>query len=140
MIIFISVSSIIVEGKNTVRLGQETEKYFLVKEYSWLLNPVSIILTFKVSQLYLDIKQCKETQSSSARAHLQYLIYMSTCAECLNGKPALCPRFSHDFYFWIYFLPQKYLSEFTFDGIFTASPPWDNSLFTNIWLCSCSNY
>lgn len=37
VIIIISVTSlVIVEDRNTVRLGQETEKYYLVKEYSWL--------------------------------------------------------------------------------------------------------
>lgn len=37
VIIIISVTSwVIVEDRNTVRLGQETEKYCLVKEYSWL--------------------------------------------------------------------------------------------------------
>lgn len=42
VIISISVTSlVIVEDRNTVRLGQETEKYCLVKEYNWLLTQVS---------------------------------------------------------------------------------------------------
>lgn len=40
-----SVSSVVTdEARNTVRRRQEAENYFLEKEYSLLLNPVSIIL------------------------------------------------------------------------------------------------
>lgn len=53
MWLYSSVSSvIIVEGRNTVRLQAETEKYFLVKGHSWLSNPVSIIFRFKVSEVF----------------------------------------------------------------------------------------
>lgn len=38
---------VIVEESNTVRLELETENYCLVKEFDWLLNLVSMILTFK---------------------------------------------------------------------------------------------
>ena len=88
VLVFISVIVVIDEDRNSVWLRQEAEKYFLVKEHSWLLNPVSIIyINNNFDDVYAVInyqsEEMQEFTSSSAQTHI-YLWLMSKCIQSLK--------------------------------------------------------